>query len=195
MQAELMDPYRAVVALLADVRAYGRLVFGGAASLGGLPLVSAGLPVAFRRSAESQHMMPVALIEPVRTARLWGRESNGPYDVRTGIAVKLGFDLLGNPVSPIPSAKRWTLSVGPRSGVLTDPTGEVLSRFSVNDDPSWRKRSEAVGEVTVIYGNEIGVRAPANISANSYGDDMRAQELFASRRAGTVSWGIVRFNP
>jgi hypothetical protein len=114
------------------------------------------------------------------------------YDLRTAIAVKLGFGLLGTPATGPPIAENWTFSFHENTSALTDPTGTVLAEFETADDPQWRAQFERCTEIVVIYGIEIGVRCPKGTPEDSYDDQTRAEELSSSRRAGTATWGIVR---
>jgi hypothetical protein len=140
--------------------------------------------------------MPVALVEPLRTARPPPGKADGggqTYDLRVGVAAKLGLSLATGALAAMPpSADNWTFRHSRQGCSLIDPTGTALALFDVPDDARWLAAAERNGKIVLIYGPTIGVRRPGHVPADQYDDNARATELDRSCAAGDVTWGTVR---
>jgi hypothetical protein len=136
--------------------------------------------------------VPVALIEPIRTG-LIGLEA-GAYDIRIGIATKMGLPLAG-PIGP-PLAVGWTFTRRPDVWELSDPTKTLIARCKINasgtiDQAAWATRAAEAGQALIAYGMRVGVRVPAGVSARSYDDQARAEELGRSIATGQLCAAMV----
>jgi hypothetical protein len=73
-------------------------------------------------------------------------------------------------------------------------TGGIWARAALRLDDEWLAAAEARGAVLVVYGVQVGVRAPAHLSTYTGAD--RNAELQASRQAGivaaaTIAWPAI----
>jgi hypothetical protein len=171
--------------LLDDTAAEGRLLLTDSPALG-----RTGTALHLYVEA-SDILLPVVLVEPKQTS--WATANHGHfYDLRTGIAVKLGLALLTTPATP-PTAANWTLHHAERKFMLADPTSASLADFTAPDDPLWLATARQHGRVIAIYGTNIGVRRPISIPHGGWGDRARAAELDQSVSRGAVAWGMVSF--
>lgn len=176
--------------LLDDPVAKGRLLLADSPALG-------RTGTTLRRGTTAGSVpLPVALVEPRRTARTMTVQGLPPgylHDLRVGIAVKLGLALLTAPASP-PAAANWVLRRAGELLILADPTGASLAEFTIPDEPEWLAAAGQHGEVIVIYGPQIGVRRPASVPHGGYDDHARAAELDEFIGHRMVAWGRVSFS-
>jgi hypothetical protein len=189
----VLDMHEMLPRILDDTDAYGRLLFAGAAALGGLRLTLDADRQEMGQITDTAPLTPVALIEPVITAITPSATPDGTCDLRIAVATKLGLDLLGARSPPVRSSANWTFRLDGNLAVLTDPTGTIVAQFAAAGDPSWQRQAAELGWVVVIYGAQIGVRLPPGATNESYNDQERARELRASRQAARVAAGVVRF--
>ena len=136
--------------------------------------------------------LPVLLVEP-RTAALVQDPATGDarYEIRAENAVGQGLRRLVTGPVVVDVARDWTLRRSGRRLELVGPFDQVLAEVDLRLPAGWPEAARATGHVLVVYGARVGVGRPDG--GRSYNDDDRRGELQASRRAGTVAAGLVRW--
>jgi hypothetical protein len=134
--------------------------------------------------------LPVLLLEPTETF-LAVDPSGTRRELQTEILVQQGFQRFGLDTGPVRGLAGWTLGATPGQVQLRDGTGEVWAYSDVRPGRSWLARAEAYGQVLVVYGTLVGVRAPRGVPAAQYAPAHRAAELHAGRTQGLVAAAIV----
>lgn len=186
--ASVGDLFTACQHLLDDAHAEGRLLLSDSPALG-----AAGAALRRVRMAGSGGL-PVALVEPLQTSWPTAGAPGLRYDLRIGIAVKLGLGLLtGTAAAAPPAAPAWKLRRTGHRLELSDPTDAVLAEFTVPDEPAWFAAAGQRGKAVVIYGPRIGVRRPGSVPARNWDDNARAAELDEFKGYQMVAWGVVPF--
>lgn len=128
----------------------------------------------------------VLFVEPVHGSLLPEHE----IELRAAMAVKLGMER-PEAGDRTPSVSKWALSEAGAACMLRDPTGACFARFLLVASLAWHSRKSRQGNIVVIYGTRIGVRCPAGVPLDAYGDRDRQEELLDSLKARTVAWAVV----
>lgn len=183
-----------VAALVADTAADARAAYARhpTVRLGAdVDLVSTGTP-SLEPFAGDPGQLPVLLVEPHTVAVVQDPATgNARYEIRVENAVGQGLRRLSTGRVIVDVTREWTLRRTGHQLELVAPFEQVLADVTLRLPAGWPEVARAAGHVLVIYGVGIGVRRRAGV--RSYNDDDRHGELLASRRAGTVAVGLVRW--
>jgi hypothetical protein len=134
---------------------------------------------------------PVLLLEPAETF-LAVDPSGTRRELQTEILVQQGFQRFGVDAGTVRGLAGWTLHCTPGGEVLLrDGAGEVWVRSDARVGRSWYTTAQAYGQVLVVYGALVGVRAPRGVPAAQYAPARRAAELHAGRLQGLVAAALV----
>jgi hypothetical protein len=133
---------------------------------------------------------PVLLLEPAETF-LAVDPSGTRRELQTEILVQQGFQRYGADVGTVRGLAGWTLHCAPGEVLLRDGIGEVWVRSDARTGRSWCATAQAYGQVLVVYGALVGVRAPRGVPAAQYAPAHRAAELHAGRVQGLVAAALV----
>lgn len=183
-----------VAALVADTAADARAAYARhpTVRLGAdVDLVSTGTP-SLEPFAGDPGQLPVLLIEPHTVAVVQDPATgNARYEIRVENAVGQGLRRLSTGRVIVDVTREWTLRRTGHQLELVAPFEQVLADVTLRLPAGWPEAARAAGHVLVVYGVGIGVRRRAGV--RSFNDDDRHGELLASRRAGTVAVGLVRW--
>ena len=172
-----------VAAGLADLRSSVRAVFTDHPSLNFPRVQLPGEPEAQRA--------PVLLLEPIRSLLLTHVDGSPPRELRLEHVLAGGLDRLV--LGGAPSlARGWTVKAvkhrGQTTVTLHPPYGQPAAEGELRAVPGWEQAADRLGVVLVVFGVEVGVRAP---KGESYDNSKRLAELIRSSIVGTVAWGVV----
>lgn len=134
--------------------------------------------------------LPVLLLEPAETF-LAVDPSGTRRELQAEILVRQGFQRFGMDAGPVRGLAGWTLSCAPGEVLLRDGTGEVWVRSDARVSRPWYATAQAYGQVLVVYGALVGVRAPRGVPPTRYAPTHRAAELHAGRVQGLVAAAVV----
>lgn len=128
--------------------------------------------------------VPAVLFEPMQAVA--GTSPNGQTsELQAEMIIAAGFTRFLPDLDRAPQhLPDWSLRRTDTGLELWD-AGGIWARGALNLDDGWLTAAEQHSVVVVIYGAQIGVRAPREIS--SYTDGHRHTELMESRRAGIVA--------
>jgi hypothetical protein len=74
------------------------------------------------------------------------------YDLATGALLSMGLRLLASPWEPAPAASGWSVSLSPRSALVTCPDGDRYYEGSLDQPPQWRLAAKRLGSVELLAG-------------------------------------------
>jgi hypothetical protein len=135
---------------------------------------------------------PVLLLEPVETFMAvdpLGRSR----ELQTELLIQQGFQRYDeDTVQPLPG---WTVRRTASQLQVRDDHGELWAHTYVRPGRRWLETAAAHGQVLVVYGTLIGVRAPRGVPTVQYAASHRAAELQTGRAKGLVAAAVLSWQP
>ncbi|GAA1577699.1 hypothetical protein GCM10009827_119370 [Dactylosporangium maewongense] len=135
----------------------------------------------------------ILLLEPAEPLMAVDPQTRRTFDLQVELLVRGGFGRFPLDASSPVTLPGWSVRLGPSGLELMDASGDVWAAPNVTPGPRWMSTVDDHGQVSVLYGAWLGVRAPRYVSAYQYGPAQRAAELRAARirnlvAAATVCW-------
>lgn len=135
--------------------------------------------------------LPVLLLEPNQSVHGLDPTTGVAYEAQVRMICQAGFTLWDSLLAVQP-ATGWSLSRPQRDHVeLHGPGGDLWARAPLNLDPPWVSAAARQHLVLAVYGPQLGVRCPDQITATGYSDSERYEELHRARELGFVAAAIV----
>jgi len=133
---------------------------------------------------------PILLLETSDTMMLGDPVTSRRFELRVELLALCGFRRL-TPEAGVPDPlDGWTLRRRGRRLELTDQHGNTWAVTITSVSQEWLAAA-ARGQVLVLYGTCLGVRAPRGVPDSQYGPPQRAAELRAGRHLGLVAAAAV----
>jgi hypothetical protein len=136
--------------------------------------------------------LPVLLLEPVETFMAVDPTGRS-CELQTELLVQQGFQRFGD--APVEPLRGWTVRRTTSQMQMRDETGELWAHTYVRPGRRWLDTANAHGQVLVIYGTLVGVRAPRGVPAVQYAAAHRAAELHTGRARGLVAAAVLTWQP
>ncbi len=137
-------------------------------------------------------VLPVLLLEPVETFMAVDPTGRA-CELQTELLIQQGFQRYEqDPVEPLPG---WTVRRTTSQLQVCDETGALWAHAYVRPGRRWLDTASAHGQVLVVYGTLVGVRAPRGVPTAQYAAIHRAAELQTGRARGLVAAAVLSWRP
>jgi hypothetical protein len=122
-------------------------------------------------------------------------EVGGVYDPRIRMICEVGFVPWNLALTAFQLVPDWCIGRLGRDQVeLRGPEQDVWARAPFDPDPQWLSAAASQHVVLAVYGPQLGVIRPEHITAESYGDGRRREELHRSCELGLAAAAIVAWS-